>query len=117
MITLEGIGNLGYFPNSNPLKILWIELISDKIVELYKIILGKLHECEIYNKFEKADFNSHITIARVKKINNRKIFFENVNKINLKKIEFKAKSFSLMKSELTKFGSIYETVEKYKFGI
>ena len=57
---------------------------------------------------------SHLTIARVKKIKNRKSFLEGLKKIKIPpRLNFSVKSFKLKKSELKPEGPVYETIEEY----
>jgi len=58
-------------------------------------------------------FMSHLTIARVKKINNKYEFFKNLKEIKIPKIKFRVENFKLKKSILTEHKPIYETFEKY----
>lgn len=61
--------------------------------------------------FEKEKrFMSHLTIARVKKINNRNEFLKNLNEIRIPKIKFRVENFKLKKSILTEHGPIYKDI-------
>ncbi len=64
--------------------------------------------------FEKEKrFMSHLTIARIKEIDDGKKFREALGKINIKKIKFKVSNFRLKKAILRRTGPIYETLEEY----
>ncbi len=56
---------------------------------------------------------SHLTIARVKHIQDRRRFLEEIEKINIEKIKFMIEKFYLMKSELTSEGPRYSVLEEY----
>ena len=58
-------------------------------------------------------FMGHITIARVKKVNNKDKFFEFLKKIKAKEVEFNVTSFKLMKSELFPKGPEYKVIEEF----
>jgi 2'-5' RNA ligase len=58
-------------------------------------------------------FMGHLTIARVKKIEDKKEFLVGLNKISVPKVYFKIKKFYLMKSELGKKGPVYSIIEEY----
>ncbi len=73
-------------------------IIDDKLKDLFK---------------KEKRFMSHLTIARVKKVDNKKEFLENLSKIKIPEIKFEINSFYLMKSEPTDKGPKYEIVEKY----
>jgi 2'-5' RNA ligase len=56
---------------------------------------------------------SHLTVARVKKINDKKLFLEELKKINISKMNFEVNEFCLTESELTKEGPKYRVIEKF----
>ena len=58
-------------------------------------------------------FMGHLTIARVKKVRDKKEFLESLNKIKIPKIKFAVESFRLKKSTLTREGPVYDTIEEY----
>lgn len=64
--------------------------------------------------FEKEKrFMSHLTIARVKKIDDKKYFLDELKKIEIPKTKFVVDKFRLKMSTLTKQGPVYETLEEY----
>lgn len=98
--------HLGFFDNQK-YGVVWIYLSNCE--ELQKIIDDKLK-----NLFEpEKRFMSHLTIARVKNIKDKKRFLEELNKLEISKIDFEVNGFYLMKSELSPEGPKYEVVEKY----
>jgi len=105
-------GTIGVFPDENHVKILWVELKSkkDEIHNLHKIIEEKLVQIGIPK--ENQEFKTHITVARVYVIKDKKTFDEKYFNLRLGKLEFKIENFSLIKSELTPKGPIYRTLEK-----
>ena len=56
---------------------------------------------------------SHLTISRVKNVENKKEFLENLGKIKIPEIKFQVDKFYLMKSELTNKAPRYEIIEEY----
>lgn len=59
-------------------------------------------------------FMSHLTIARVKNIKNKRRFLEELEKIRVPSgLSFKVKSFNLKKSKLMPEGPVYDTIEEY----
>lgn len=106
------LGNIGFFPNKNYIKIVWIELISDEIYNLQKIIDEKLKF--MFN--EKIIFYPHITVLRIKSIKNKTIFLDKIKEINFKNISFDINFFSLTKSELKKEGPSYKLLNKFSLG-
>jgi len=70
---------------------------------------------ELEGLFEKERrFMSHLTIARVKNIKDKRKFLEKTKKIKIPRIKFKIDKFYLMKSELTADGPKYSVLEEYK---
>lgn len=100
------IGKVGFFYNGKKIRIIWVDLLSNKLNRLQKKISGLLER-------ENESFNSHITIARVKSVSNQRRLIEKVEEINFKKISFEVKEFVLMKSDLTKQGRKYSILEEY----
>jgi len=101
------IDSIGVF-SEKFVRIVWIHL--KKCEELQKEIDGALE-----NLFPKERrFMSHLTIARVKSIKDRKEFLKKVNEIDIEPIRFIVNGFRLKKSVLEKQGPKYETIEEYK---
>jgi len=108
-------GKIGFFPSEEYIRVIWIELVDKdkdgKIYDLQKIIEDKLEEVGIMK--DTREFQTHITIARIKSIKNKQVFLEKVKGINIKKMRFNVENFSLIKSELTRIGPIYRILEKF----
>ncbi len=95
----------------------FLGVFSEKFV---KIIWLNINNCDALQKqideklkniFEKEQrFQGHITIARVKKIKDKKKFLEEFKKINFEKIQFKVDKFHLKESVLTKKGPEYKNI-------
>lgn len=104
------LGEIGVFSKSF-IKIVWVKL-NGKAFDLQKAIDEKLK-----GLFEpESRFMSHITIARVKNIGDKKALLDYVTKMKSKKISFKVEGFALKKSELKPEGPVYENIEEYKLG-
>ena len=102
------LGGVGVF-SERFIRIIWIELSGKEVFDLQKKIdesLSGLFEPE-------ARFMSHITIARVKSVKDKKSLLDYVKKIRLKNFKFKINEFSLKKSELLFEGPHYENLGKY----
>lgn len=99
------IGKFGVFSKEN-IRIIWLEL--NNVENLQKAIDSSLED--LFRKEER--FMSHITIARVKSVNNSKKLLKFLEKINMNS-EFNIENFSLMKSELSSKGSKYTQLKKY----
>jgi len=97
---------LGFFDNQK-YGVVWLYL--DGCDRLQREIDEKL-----VGLFEKEKrFMSHLTIARVKKIEDKKDFLKNLKKIKVPEISFIVNNFKLKKSVLTSEGPLYETLEEY----
>ncbi len=100
------LGKIGVF-SKKFIRIIWIELLGKGVFELQKQIDEKLKDL-----FEpEFRFMSHITIARIKKVYNKKDFLEHLEKIKVPKLKFIVNKFYFKKSELFEIGPIYEILE------
>jgi len=98
------IDSIGVF-SENFIRIVWLHLTNCE--ELQKEIDEKLKDL-----FEKEErFMGHLTIARVKKIDDKKKFLQELKKIKIPEINFVVKKFNLKKSMLTPDGPVYEDLE------
>jgi 2'-5' RNA ligase len=104
------LGEVGVFINKFN-SILWVKLQGKEIWDLQEDIDKHLKDLEFTSE---ERFMSHITIARMKKINDKNEFLDYVKNIKTKKIKFPVKEFFLKKSELKPEGPVYENLEKYK---
>lgn len=102
------LGELGVFSKSF-IRIVWIHILGKEIEEMQKAVDEKLSSL-----FEKEErFMSHLTIARIKFVKDRKLFLEEIKKITVKKLEFPVSEFYLVKSELKPEGPVYTEIEKF----
>lgn len=108
--SFEGkLDHAGVFNVKGNPKIVWIKLNGKGIFDLQKKIDEAL---SIYfNKEER--FMSHLTIARIKYVNDKIGFKKYVENMGVKEISFKIKSFQLIKSELKPSGPVYTVLEEY----
>ncbi len=105
------LDDIGFFPNENYIRVVWVGVQPIKeISRLQQEIESELKD--LFKKDEK--FHPHITLSRVKSIEDKQGFIETMKKIevdNKKKIE--VKKFKLIKSSLTPLGPIYEDLEAF----
>lgn len=97
---------LGVF-NPEYIRIIWVSL--NHCDELQKNIEDKLKDFFSPEKI----FMSHLTIARIKNIKNKKRFLQELKKIKFDKLNFEVNKFYLMESELTIEGSKYKIISEY----
>ncbi|WP_048203614.1 RNA 2',3'-cyclic phosphodiesterase [Methanocaldococcus infernus] len=105
-VKLEG---LGVFPNPNYIRVIWIGVQG--LVELFKEIDEKLHSLG----FEKEkSYVPHLTIGRVKFIDNKKELRERIEKFeDINFGTFTVDKIKLYKSTLTPMGPIYEVIREW----
>ena len=104
---INGIGNFA----GNSVKIVFVRIRnSEKMAELQKQIDGKLAD---FFKKEKG-FEPHLTISRIKLVENKKRYLDSLRKIKTEKQVKKVNSFELIKSTLTPEGPVYEVLANYK---
>ena len=101
------LGSLGVF-DENIVRIIWIKLLG--VDELQKEIdrgLGRLFK-------EDERFMSHITIARVKSVKEKRGLIDRIKKVRLDNLNFKVGSFELMNSKLGGAGPEYSVIEEFE---
>jgi len=102
--------NIGFFPSEDYIRVIWVGLgPKEKLIELQKKVDDSLKE--LFSKDKR--FHPHLTLARVKFIDDKEKFKEDVKKIKLEKKEFVVDSFKLVKSTLMSDGPVYEVVEEF----
>ncbi|MEM1577597.1 MAG: RNA 2',3'-cyclic phosphodiesterase [Candidatus Pacearchaeota archaeon] len=105
------LNGVGFFPNENFIRVFWIGLEPKEIIE-------KIHE-DIDNALKKyfkkdKNFESHITLARIKSIKNKEDFIKKIKNLEIKKTKFLVEEIKLKKSILTKDGPIYNDIYIFK---
>lgn len=104
------IGGAGFF-SEDLIRIIWVRIFNcENLQEKIDYSLESL-----FKKEER--FIGHLTIARVKRISNKKEFIINLEKIPSLNKEFTVNNFKLFKSELGKDGPIYTLLEEYPLKI
>lgn len=101
------VKHAGFFDNKK-YGVIWLYLSDCENIQ--KAVDGQLEDL-----FQPENrFMSHLTIARVKKkLEDKKEFLEQLNKIKIEKMNFVVDKFKLKKSTLTSKGPVYETIEEY----
>jgi len=104
------LDDLGFFPNEDYIKVLWVGVKNfNKIIELHDDIDEKLSKYFTKDR----EFSCHITLGRIKFVKDKKYFLDIIKKTKIEKLKFSVKSFSLIKSELSKDGSKYIDIENF----
>ncbi|MCX8146867.1 MAG: RNA 2',3'-cyclic phosphodiesterase [Candidatus Woesearchaeota archaeon] len=104
------LSDIGVFPSENYIRVVWVGLKPEnKVVELQNAVESSLEDI-----FEKdKNFKPHITIARVKAIENKKEFKSIIKNLKVKIVKSEITCFKLIKSTLTPKGPVYEILEKF----
>ena len=76
-------------------------------MQLQKEIESSLEEFNLKKDFE---FQPHITLARVKTIDDKEKFIKNIKEIEVEQKTIEIKDFRLIKSNLTQKGPVYEDI-------
>jgi len=104
--------NIGVFPSEAYTKVIWVGLKENKaLLKLQNDIEAALEPFHFRKDFE---FLPHLTLARVKFINNKQNFSERLKNIKVEPKEIKITNFKLIKSELTEKGPIYTNLAEFK---
>ncbi|MBW2976369.1 RNA 2',3'-cyclic phosphodiesterase [Candidatus Woesearchaeota archaeon] len=105
---LEGIG---VFPNKSYIRVIWVGLKPEEpVLELQKRIDESLKK--MFKK--EKDFKAHITLARVKYIEDKDKFISKLKKIGVENKKISINSFKLVKSTLTPKGPFYDDLEVFR---
>lgn len=104
------LGRSGMFSRRGVPRIVWIKIEGKQIFELQKRVDGALEG--LFKPEER--FMSHLTVARVKYVKDKKGFLEHVRGIKVRPVGFDVKGFSLKSSELKTVGPVYRDLEVIK---
>jgi len=103
------VKGMGVFPNENYIRVIWLG--ATNLVDLFKEIDEKLSDIGFKKERE---YVPHVTIGRVKFIENKKALKDKIEKHRKIDIgEFEVRSIKLMKSTLTPNGPIYEVIKEW----
>lgn len=94
------------------IKVVYLSIAPKENFEKIHSLIDKMLSIEGFG--EDKGFESHVTLARVKFVKDKKSFVEILNEINLPKKEFLIDSIKLKKSTLTPEGPVYEDLFEIK---
>jgi RNA 2',3'-cyclic 3'-phosphodiesterase len=100
------IGEIGTF-SEKYVRIIWVSITNCEELQI------KIDEILSDISPKEKRFMGHLTIARIKKIENRENFLNNLKKIEIPKTKFIVNNFKLKKSILTEKKPIYEDIKIY----
>ncbi len=102
------LGDIGFFPNAKDPTVIWLAVNPEESV----ISLQQKIDAQLLSSFPgEQKFQAHLTLGRIKSIRRKEDFNNSIKSLNLEKKSFVISSYQLMKSELTKNGPHYETIE------
>ncbi len=107
---LSGLEGIGFFPSEKMIRVLWVG------VEPREKIEGLYQEIEKVFGNNPERFESHITLARIKSLQDKNEFLDKIKQVKVKPLEFEVREFVLKKSTLTPNGPVYEDVERFNLG-
>lgn len=94
---------LSYFTNKfNDINVLFVKANCKELDEYVKHLRGNINI-----KYDKKDFKSHLTLARVKKVHDNDKLKEIVNNIHFEKSSFLANSITLYESDFVNYREIF----------
>ncbi len=102
------LDKIGVFPNESCIRVVWVGLKPEEpIMDLQNNIDENLKK--LFKK--EKNFKAHLTLARVKYIDNEEKFVARLKKINIENKKVGINNFKLIKSTLTPEGPVYEDLE------
>ncbi len=104
------LGKLGILPNERYIRIIWVDCVAEALQELVRHIETALKSFMV---LEDRKFLSHITLARVKQVHNKKKLMQALSNIQVPHVCCMVTDFVLKKSILTNKGPIYYNIEHY----
>ncbi len=107
------LNSMNVLPNQKHIRIIYVDLVGREIASLAKQI--KEAVAPFLNE-EQHDFLSHVTIARVKSVENPETFIKALSKIKVPEVCFMTRRFALKRSELSSDGAEHTMVKEYKLG-
>jgi 2'-5' RNA ligase len=101
------LGTIGVFPDEKFPRVVWVGVEpKEHVVELQKCVERALH-----GMFEgEKRFHPHITLARVKHLEQPQGFIRKIKTMMVEKKVFSVEKCYLVKSTLTPHGSVYEHI-------
>jgi RNA 2',3'-cyclic 3'-phosphodiesterase len=103
------LGPIGVFPDEKYARVVWIGVNpEDEIVRLERDI-----ENVLPNFKKDFDFKPHITLARVKAVEYKERFVENIHGIKIEPRKIMFEKFHLFKSTFSKDGMVYEKIVSF----
>ena len=99
--------NISYFTNKfKDINVIFVKAVSEELENYVKTLRKKLDNIENL-KYDRKDFKSHLTLARLKKVYNNQKLKENIEEIEFTQSYFLANSITLYKSDFVNYTEIF----------
>lgn len=99
--------NISYFTNKfKDINVIFIKAVSEELENYVKTLRKKLDNIENL-KYDRKDFKSHLTLARLKRVYNNQKLKENIEEIEFTQSYFLANSITLYKSDFVNYTEIF----------
>ena len=99
------VGEIGFFPSEKYVRVIWVGLIAEELAKLKEIIDKKLLEIGVNS--DGREFSSHVTVARIKKINDKDSFLRKIKELKLLCFGFHMKDKRFSKLDMSLLSSIH----------
>lgn len=102
--------NISYFTNKfKDINVIFVKAVSEELEKYVKVLKEDLNNIENL-KYDKKDFKSHITLARVKRVYDNEKLKEKIEEVNnsyFSKLSFKANSVTLYSSDFVNYTELF----------
>ncbi|WP_297297061.1 RNA 2',3'-cyclic phosphodiesterase [uncultured Brachyspira sp.] len=99
--------NISYFTNKfKDINVIFVKAVSEELENYVKTLKNKLDNIENL-KYDRKDFKSHLTLARLKRVYNNQKLKENIEEIEFTASSFLANSITLYKSDFVNYTEIF----------
>ena len=107
----SSISEMGVFPKPDYARVVWIGVQKSDFIKLQALVDDKLTELG-FNSDKR--FHPHLTLARVKFVQDKVGFAKLITETKVNKLEFEVNDFRLIQSTLTSQGPIYKELTVFK---
>lgn len=103
--------NISYFTNKfKDTNVIFVKAVSEELEKYVKVLRDNLNNNIENLKYDKKDFKSHITLARVKRVYDNEKLKEKIEEVNnsyFETLSFKANSITLYSSDFINYTELF----------
>ena len=103
--------NISYFTNKfKDINVIFVKAVSEELEKYVKVLRDNLNNNIENLKYDKKDFKSHITLARVKRVYDNEKLKEKIEEVNnsyFETLSFKANSITLYSSDFINYTELF----------